>query len=85
MDAPVVERRIWVVVKKPVAYREAESYLAADDGGFWWTKDSERALRFERKVDARDVGNALRHMPGYRRDARGTFAKHVLVDYISED
>ena len=85
MEAPAVERRIWAVVKKPVAYREAESYLSADDGGFWWTKDSERALRFERKKDARAVGNALRVMPGHRRDARDSFAKHVLVDYISED
>ena len=85
MDAPVVERRIWAVVKKPAAYRVAEFYLAAEDVGFWWTKDPERALRFERKRDARDMSNAIRRVPGHRRDARDSFAKHVLVDFISED
>ena len=84
MSEPV-ERRIWAVVKKLAVYREAESYLSVDDGGFWWTKDSERALRFERKKDAQALGNALRNMPGYRREAKRAFAKHVLVDYISED
>ena len=84
MHAPV-ERRVWAVVKKPAAYRVAEFYLSADDGGFWWTKDPERALRFERRSDARAMSDALRHMPGHRRDARASFAKHVLVDFISED